>query len=146
MARPIRIGLAGLALLAVLVAPGATAAAAGGEEGDGAVAFYHFAPGRGGSPAANIARWYLQVTEPRERLGARLEERRSGARRLHLFRAVGTTCGRGADGAPLEVPDFALLGAILEAPSGRVFVRFVAPRALAEAGGFRPMVTEALGR
>ncbi len=185
MARPIRIGLAGLALLAALVAPGATATAAaaggerfpvgafafeppqgwqrlatasamraaqfrvpGGEEGDGAVVFYHFAPGRGGTTAANIERWYLQFSAPREELDAEVEERRAGGRRLHLFRAAGTYRGRGVGGAPLEVPDFAFLGAILEAQSGRVFVRFVAPKELAatEAEGFRRMVSEAFER
>ena len=46
------------------------------------------------------------------------------------------------------MPDFAFLGAILEAQSGRVFVRFVAPKELAatEAEGFRRMVSEAFER
>jgi len=53
-----------------------------------------------------------------------------------------------AGGERLPVGIFAFLGTILEAPSGRVFIRFLAPRALAEAeaGGFRRMVTEARGR
>ncbi len=119
-----------------------------GRGSDGGVVFYHFAPGRGGSTEANIERWYLQFSEPRDELDAELEERRSGTRRLHLFRAVGTYRGRGLDGAPLEVPNFAFLGAILEAQSGRVFVRFVAPKELAatEAEGFRRMVSEAFER
>ncbi len=121
-----------------------------GDDGgsDGGVVFYHFAPGRGGTTEANIERWYLQVSEPRDELDAQLEERRSGGRRLHLFRAAGTYRGRGLDGAPLEVPDFAFLGAILEAQSGRVFVRFVAPKDLAatEAEGFRHMMSEAFER
>ncbi len=115
---------------------------------DGGVVFYHFAPGRGGTTEANIERWYLQFSEPRDELEAEDEERLWGGRRLHLFRAAGTYRGRGLDGAPLEVPDFAFLGAILEAPSGRVFVRFVAPKELAatEAEGFRRMVSEAFER
>jgi hypothetical protein len=99
---------------------------------DGTVVFYRFAPGAGGSTEANIARWRGQFAEPAERLDAHLEQAERQGRPVHIFRASGTFIGDDGQGGRVEVPDYVFFGAILEGASGNVFIRFVAPKALAE--------------
>ncbi len=107
---------------------------------DGIVIFYQFPPNVGGTAERNIERWHSQFKEPNDVLGAKVETRGKGARRLHYFRATGTLLGR--DG---EMPGYSLHAAVLEAPSGRVFVRFVAPAAVARANqaAFRELIERA---
>lgn len=109
---------------------------------DGLVVFYRFPPGLGGSADRNIARWYSQFKEPNEALGATIETRGKAGHRLHYFRATGTLIGR--DG---EMPNYALHAALLDGPAGRVFVRFVAPKAIARANEtvFRILIERAFG-
>ena len=109
---------------------------------DGIVIFYRFPPGVGGSAERNIARWYSQFKEPKEALGAAVETRGDAGRRLHYFRAAGTLIGR--DG---ELPGYALHAALLDGPAGRVFVRFVAPKAVADSNeaSFRKLINSAFG-
>ncbi len=75
-------------------------------------------------------------------MDAKVETRESGGRRLHYFRATGTL--RGRDGAR---PGYSLHAALLDGPAGRAFVRFVAPRALADANEaeFRKLIDDAFG-
>ena len=115
-------------------------ASAGGS--DGTVVFYRFPPGVGGSVEANIARWQGQFTEPAERLESHLERSEREGRRVYLFRASGTFIGNDGQGGRVEVPDYAFMGAILEGAGGNVFIRFVAPKALADRNqaAFRALV------
>lgn len=109
---------------------------------DGIVIFYQFPPGAGGTAARNIQRWTSQFKEPAEELAATVVTRESGQRRLHYFRATGTLIGR--DG---EMPNYALHAALLDAPAGRAFVRFVAPARVARANeaAFRALIERAFG-
>ncbi|MFQ5954130.1 MAG: hypothetical protein ACE5JZ_03615 [Kiloniellales bacterium] len=110
--------------------------------GDGAVTFYHFGPGRGGSVEANIERWRRQFQEPPERLGATVETKQIDGRRVHLFRAHGTLMSGAPGGPKTALPGYAFLGAVIEGQRGNVFIRFVAPGPLADASAarFRAMV------
>ncbi len=109
---------------------------------DGIVVFYQFPPGLGGSAERNIARWYSQFKELNETLGATIETREGGGRRLTYFRATGTLIGRDGD-----MPGYALHAALLDGPAGRAFVRFVAPKAVAgaNAAAFRKLIDGAFG-
>ncbi len=100
--------------------------------GDGAVTFYHFGPGIGGGPQANIERWRRQFKEPDAQRRARVETKMVDGRKLHLFRGDGTLLSGAPGGPKTEVPGYAFLGAVIEGPKGDVFVRFVAPSALAD--------------
>ena len=110
--------------------------------GDGAVTFYHFGPGLGGGPQANIERWRRQFKEPDAQRRARVETKMVGGRKLHLFRGDGTLLSGAPGGAKTEVPGYAFLGAVIEGPNGDVFVRFIAPSPLADTAeaAFRKMV------
>lgn len=110
--------------------------------GDGAVTFYHFGPGLGGGPQANIERWRRQFKEPDAQRRARVETKMVGGRKLHLFRGDGTLLSGAPGGAKTEVPGTAFLGAVIEGPNGDVFVRFIAPSPLADTAeaAFRKMV------
>ena len=109
---------------------------------DGIVIFFRFPPGLGGSAERNIARWYSQFKEPKELLKAAVETRDREGRRLHYFRATGTLIGRDGD-----MPNYALHAALLDGPTGRVFVRFVAPKAVARSNQavFRDLIITAFG-
>jgi len=109
---------------------------------DGLVVYYRFPPGLGGSADRNIARWYSQFKESNEALGATIETRGKAGHQLHYFRATGTLIGR--DG---ELPDYALHAALLDGPAGWMFVRFVAPNAVARANetAFGKLIERAFG-
>ncbi len=109
---------------------------------DGIVIFYQFPPGLGGSAERNIARWYSQFKGPKETLGATIETREDAGRRLYYFRATGTLLGRDGD-----MPGYALHAALLDGPAGRAFVRFVAPKAVAQTNeaAFRKLIDGAFG-
>lgn len=112
---------------------------------DGLAIFFHFGPGQGGSPDANMRRWLSQFAEPSEQLGARINQTRIAGRGLHTFQAAGTLqLRRGGR----SVAGYALLAAILESPKGDVFVRFVAPDKLAKRyeADFYRMVEDAMRR
>ena len=110
---------------------------------DGLVIFFHFGPGQGGSPQANIRRWYSQFTEPNDKLGARVREDVVGGRKLYDFRATGTLI---VNRQGTKAPGYTLLAAIIESPAGNVFVRLAAPKALAakHEERFRGMIEDAM--
>ncbi len=115
---------------------------------DGVAMFFHFGPGRGGSAADNINRWFSHFTEPRAALQARVEHITVDGGPRHLFFARGTFRAAGQGGKPVALADYGLLAAMLESPEGDVFVRLVAPGRLAEGARdqFRRMITSARAR
>jgi len=102
--------------------PGASASAAG------ECAVFFFGPGQGGSIDANLERWARQFegnAKP-ERV-----ERRVNGLSVTVARIVGTYL---APGGPMmqsqgKRPGYRLLGAIVEAPEGLVFVKLTGPAA-----------------
>ena len=63
---------------------------------DGVAIFFHFGPGVGGEPAANITRWYSHFKEPRAALDATVEHLivDGGTRHLFYRKAIGVAAAR----------------------------------------------------
>jgi hypothetical protein len=115
-------------------------------KGTAEVIFFYFGPGGAGGTKANVDRWLGQFAEPREKINPRIEESAAGKHKVTYVRAEGTYRS-GVPGGPLTpLPDHALLGAIIEAPQGHVFVRLTAPKEFAEklAPEFKKMTESAL--
>lgn len=93
------------------------------------VVFFHFGPNNGGGTQANIDRWYGQFSEPREKIGARSEAVEVGGVKVTYVHAQGTYKSGMPGGPQTPKADFALLGAIVEAPGGHIFARLTGPKA-----------------
>ena len=115
---------------------------------DGSCIFFYFGPGRGGSAEANIERWRRQFAEPAAQQAAVVTVEEVAGRRVHYFRGSGTFLSGMPGGPTTPVPGITLLGAILENDQGNIYVRLVAPAALAdaEAPAFKRMVESGLRR
>ncbi len=107
-------------------------------DGDpGEMTFFHFGAGQGGGVDANIARWLGQFVESPPELESNVEQGHMGNVRVSFVKAAGTFQS-GMPGGPVEPrPGYALHGAILEHPSGDVFVKLTGPRALVEVAAIR---------
>ncbi len=110
---------------AVLKAPNSA-----GEAGE--VIFFHFGAGNGGGTQANVDRWFRQFKEPKEQIKARTEEGKAGNNKLTYVFAEGTYLSGMPGGPQTPKPGFSLLGAIIEHPSGNIFIRYTGPKALVE--------------
>ncbi len=118
--------------------------AAGKESGD--VVFFLFPAGEAGSVAANVDRWLGKFTEPREKINAKTESLTVGKSKVTYVQAEGTYDTSMPGSAPAPVPNFGLLGAIVETSEGNIFIRLTAPKALAKSAQpeFRKMVESGL--
>jgi hypothetical protein len=91
---------------------------------------YFFGPGQGGSVDANIDRWRSQFTDPNGRTTpAKIDKGQLHG--LHVTR-IDTSGSYSGMGGPMAaktqtVPGYRLLGAIVEAPGGNIFVKFTGP-------------------
>jgi hypothetical protein len=118
-----------------------------GEGKDAAdVVFFYFGPGGAGGVKANVDRWLSQFKEPRDAANTKTEETTIGKTKVTYVTAEGTYLSGMPGGAKTEMPDALLLGAIVEAAQGSVFVRLTGPAAQAkgQAGAFRAMIEKAL--
>jgi hypothetical protein len=91
---------------------------------------YFFGIGQGGTVAANIERWKEQFKSPDGKPAqATVATRKAGVLTLTTIEAAGTYSGMGGPMVPSHgsVPDYRLLGAIVEGPGGNVFVKFTGP-------------------
>jgi hypothetical protein len=106
-------------------------AAGDGEDGEFSVTY--FGPGQGGSIDANVDRWVKQFTDvPADRV--RREDRKTNGLRAHFVEVPSGTFNAntmGHGGERLK-KDFALLGAIVEAPSGVYFFKLTGPKKTVE--------------
>jgi len=98
----------------------------------GEVAFFFFPPGEGGSVDANIQRWFSQFQEPPSATAARTATEHHGELRVTFVAAQGTYKSGMPGGPTTPKHNYALRGAIIETPSGNLFIRFTGPRALVE--------------
>ncbi len=117
--------------------------AKGGEAAE--VVFFHFGRGNAGGTQANIDRWFRQFQEPKAQLNARTEEAKAGGIPVTFVHAEGTFMSGPPVGRKVPKAGFALLGAIVEAEQGFIFVKMTGPKAViagAEAD-FKTMVTSA---
>ena len=105
--------------------------------GDGAadavLAVFHFGSGQGGSVDANIDRWYGQFSQPDggdTKARSRRWQRQVGSIAVELVEIKGTfSPGMGMGSQDGPQPDYAMLGAIAQAPSGLYFVKLTGPAA-----------------
>ena len=111
----------------------------------GEVAFFYFGPGGAGGTEANVQRWYRQFKEPENQLGAQSEKITVGNHSVTLVKASGTFLSGSPFGPKTAKAGYALLGAILEAPKGHIFIKFTGPLDLVIDGEkeFKEMVKKA---
>ncbi len=112
---------------------------------DGEAVFFHFGAGGAGGKQANIDRWLGQFKEGKDQINAKTEELKAGDIPVTVVSANGTYLA-GMPGRPkVEKADHALLGAIIEAKAGFIFVKFTGSKATVDAAAkdFKAMVTGA---
>ena len=122
---------------------------AGQDAGDpGEVVFFHFGPGNAGGTKANIDRWLRQFQEPIAQLNTRTETAKLGNTAVSFVHAEGTFMSGPPVGRKVPKAGYGLLGAIIEAKQGYVFVKFTGPKAIVTAAesDFKTMVLSAKAR
>lgn len=112
---------------------------------DGEVVFYHFGAGGAGGKDANIKRWFRQFKEDEKAIAAKTEEAKAGDIAVTFVSANGTYLSGMPGQAKVEKPGHALLGAIIEARAGAIFVKFTGPKATVDGAtaAFKTMVAGA---
>jgi hypothetical protein len=107
------------------------------------VIFFYFGPGGAGGTQANVERWFSQFTE---RKNDHSETKTVGKTKVTYVRTEGTYQSGAPMGPKTPLPNHALLGAIIEAPAGSIFVKMTGPHAIVKAAEseFRGMVEGAL--
>jgi hypothetical protein len=102
--------------------------AAAGDTAAGECAVYFFGAGQGGSIEANIERWKGQFTNAGKPAAAVVSKRTTHGIPLTTIDVSGEYSGLGGPlAASKPVPGYRLLGAIVEGPSGNIFVKFTGP-------------------
>ncbi|HEY2343441.1 MAG TPA: hypothetical protein VGH90_10445 [Chthoniobacteraceae bacterium] len=95
------------------------------------VAFFYFGGGQGGDVDANVQRWLRQFdSKPDSEKSA---SQQVGKTKITLVSTEGTYHSGMPGGPTKEVPNQALLGAILESADGNVFVKMTGPEDLVKA-------------
>jgi hypothetical protein len=101
---------------------------AAGDTEDGELAVFYFGPGEGGGIEQNVARWVKQFSgiQPDE---VKRADRQANGLREHTVEIVRGTFESGMPGMGPSGPkkDYALEGAIIEAPSGAYFFKMTGP-------------------
>jgi hypothetical protein len=110
------------------------------------VVFYHFGAGNAGGTQANVERWFRQFEEDRAKINAKTEEVTAGGHKVTYVSAEGTYKSGMPGGPQTPLPNYGLLGAIIEAREGSVFVKMTGPKELTKSAGadFRKMVESGL--
>ena len=94
---------------------------------------FYFGPGQGGAIDANVDRWVKQFPDVKPD-AVRREERQANGLRQHTVEISSGTFSSGMPGGPTQPkPGFALLGGIVEAPSGAYFFKMTGPTASVKA-------------
>ncbi len=108
--------------------------------------FYYFGQGQGGNTQANVDRWLGSFQEPKDKLNSKVEKKKVGSGEVTYVEAEGTYMSGMPGGPKTPQPGSKLLGAILESPSGNVFVRMTGPIATVKAADsdFRKMIESGL--
>lgn len=98
-----------------------------GDAEDGEMAVFFFGGGMGGSTEDNVQRWVGQFGDvPKD--GVKRSDRSGGGMPQHLVEIERGTFSSGMPGGPsTPKKDFALLGAIVDAPVGKVFFKLTGP-------------------
>lgn len=102
---------------------------AAGDSEDPELAVFYFGPGQGGGIDANVDRWIKQFPDVKPD-AVRREERQANGLRQHTVEIANATFSSGMPGGPTQPKKgFALLGGIVEAPSGAYFFKMTGPTA-----------------
>lgn len=107
-----------------------TVAPAAGDRDPAECGIYFFGAGQGGSVDANLDRWRSQFTDPNGRTTpAKIDKGQVHGLRVTRIDTSGNYSGMGGPMAAktTAVPGYRLLGAIVEAPGGNIFVKFTGP-------------------
>lgn len=107
-----------------------TIAPSAGDSASAECGVYFFGEGQGGSVEANIERWKGQFRDGNDQpAAAKIAKRTSHGLTITTIDVSGTYSGMGGamarERAP--APAYRLLGAVIEAPRGNVFVKFTGP-------------------
>jgi hypothetical protein len=100
-----------------------------GDTEDGELGVFYFGPGQGGGIEANVDRWVKQFKDvPPDRV--RREDRKTNGMLTHVIEVDSGTFNANSMGQGPEKlkKDYALLGAIVEAPSGAYFFKLTGPK------------------
>jgi hypothetical protein len=103
---------------------------ASGDQTGGECGVYFFGAGQGGSPQANIERWNGQFTGANGApASGKVATRTAGGLKITTLDVAGAYSGLGGPMAAAShaVPGYRLLGAIIEAPGGNVFIKLTGP-------------------
>ena len=94
---------------------------------DGECGIYYFGSGKGGTVDDNIKRWIGQFEPPQQ--DAQPRKRTINGLNVTTIDLSGTYTGAGGPMATTKTikPGYRLLGAIVEAPEGLIFIKFTAP-------------------
>lgn len=126
-------------------------------EGDAEAAeltVFYFGPNQGGTIEQNIQRWIgqMQTADGGDATSSAMRSKLENGQGLTVhFVEVDGTYMKSMGGGPMTggrtkaMPDFRMVGAIVEAPQGNVFFKLTGPQATAEAmeEGMRAMLNEA---
>ena len=108
----------------------AAVAAVPGEKANAQCGVYFFGAGQGGSVEANIERWEGQFKGADGKPAPAKVVKRSTSRGITIT-TIDTSGDYSGLGGPLSsghsVPGYRLLGAVVEAPGGNIFVKFTGP-------------------
>src|SRR5436190_9050770 len=108
-----------------------TVAAASGDREPGECAVFFFGRGQGGSVQDNIDRWRSQMQGPDGKpAAAKIDKQQARGLTFTRVDSSGGYTGMGGPTAPSSraLPDYRLLGAVIEGPGGNnVFVKFTGP-------------------
>lgn len=107
--------------------------AAPGDKEDGECGIYYFGQGKGGSVDDNMKRWVGQFELAQQ--DAQPRKRTVNGLNVTSIDLSGTYTGAGGPMATTKAikPGYRLLGAIVEAPEGLIFIKFTAPAKTASA-------------
>lgn len=97
--------------------------------GDAECVVYFFGQGQGGSVEANIARWGGQFTRNGSPAPSKIARRTVHGLAVTTMDVTGVYAGMGGPTMSPQTPqaDFRMLAAIVENPSGNLFVKFTGP-------------------
>jgi hypothetical protein len=99
---------------------------AAGDKEDAELAVFYFGADQGGSIEANADRWIKQFADAAEP-DVRRSDREANGLRQHLVEVVKGTFSSGMPGDTGSKPNYGMVAAIVEAPSGPYFFKLTGP-------------------
>lgn len=104
-----------------------------GDSEDGELVVFYFGPSQGGDLEANVQRWTKQFSDIAPEDVKRADRTANGLRQHTVEIENGTYSSGMPGGAQTPKQGYALLGAIVQAPSGSYFFKLTAPEKTAKA-------------